>query len=32
MAPELPTMYSEDARHSHVAIPVSDIQLAQPRA
>jgi hopanoid biosynthesis associated radical SAM protein HpnH len=32
MAPELPTMYSEDARHSHVAIPVSDIKLAQPRA
>jgi hopanoid biosynthesis associated radical SAM protein HpnH len=32
MAPELPTMYSAEARFSQVAIPVSDIKLAQPRA
>ena len=32
MAPELPTMYSAESRYSQVAIPVSDIKLAQPRA
>ena len=32
MAPELPTMYNAEARYSQVAIPVSDIKLAQPRA
>jgi hopanoid biosynthesis associated radical SAM protein HpnH len=32
MAPELPTLYGENARYSQVAIPVSDIKLAQPRA
>jgi hopanoid biosynthesis associated radical SAM protein HpnH len=31
MAPELPTIYGETARYTQVAVPVSDIKLAQPR-
>ena len=31
MAPDLPVVYSEDARYSQVSIPVSQIKLAAPR-
>jgi len=31
MAPELPVVYSEDARYSLISIPVSQVKLAVPR-